>query len=73
LTIDVGNCQVKFSVLIFTVVPENPEIKATAVFRSQLMNPPSVGNSGHLALPDDLARLKPEQVQVVAKEPRVSS
>lgn len=54
-------------------MPENPEIKATAVFRSQLMNPQAAGNSAHLALPEDLARLKPEQVQVVAKEPRVSS
>lgn len=51
------------------VVPENPEIKASAVFRSQLMTPHNA-NGPHLPLPDDLARLKADQVQVVAKEPR---
>ena len=54
------------------MIPDNPEIKASSVFRTQLMTP-HANSSQHLPLPDDLARLKPDQVQVVAKEPRVSS
>lgn len=51
------------------VIPDNPEIKASSVFRTQLMTP-HANSSQNLPLPDDLARLKPDQVQVVAKEPR---
>lgn len=63
----IGHCH-----SVVSVVPENPEIKASAVFRSQLMTPHNA-NGTHLPLPDDLARLKPDQVQVVAKEPRVGT
>lgn len=63
----IGHCH-----SVVSVVPENPEIKASAVFRSQLMTPHNA-NGPHLPMPDDLARLKPDQVQVVAKEPRVGT
>ena len=45
---------------------------ASSVFSTQLMTP-HANSSQNLPLPDDLARLKLDQVQVVTKEPRVSS
>ena len=55
-----------------SVILHNPQIKASSVFSTQLMTPHANG-SQNLPLPDDLARLKPDQVQVVTKELRVSS